>query len=170
MNFVKYTEPDFEHYYALVSNEDVMKQITERAIPEAEARTQFDSMIDYNLRSICGHYRVTTQDDGGVAYAKLILDEDNPSRADLDEDNPSRAEMGYMILPEHWGKGQGTAIASRLIIQAQAAGIEVLYAVIDPSNAASRQILLRQNFESTWVGDYDGLPGEILELNLSPNR
>jgi RimJ/RimL family protein N-acetyltransferase len=75
-----------------------------------------------------------------------------------------------MILPEHWGKGQGTAIASRLIIQAQAAGIEVLYAVIDPSNAASRQILLRQNFESTWTGDYDGLPGEILELNLRPNR
>lgn len=160
MNFVKYTEPDFEHYYALVSNEDVMKQITERAIPEAEARTQFDSMLDYNLRSICGHYLVTMQDDAGVAYAKLILD----------EDNPSRAEMGYMILPEHWGKGQGTAIASRLIIQAQAAGIEVLYAVIDPSNAASRQILLRQNFESTWVGDYDGLPGEILELNLRPNR
>lgn len=160
MNFVKYTEPDFEHYYALVSNEDVMKQITERAIPESEARTQFDAMLDYNLRSLCGHYLVTTQDDAGVAYAKLILD----------EDNPSRAEMGYMILPEHWGKGQGTAIASRLIIQAQAADIEVLYAVIDPSNAASRQILLRQNFESTWVGDYDGLPGEILELNLRPNR
>ncbi|MDT0123763.1 GNAT family N-acetyltransferase [Paenibacillus sp. RRE4] len=160
MNFVKYTEPDFEHYYALVSNEDVMKHITERAIPEAEARTQFDAMLDYNLRSLCGHYLVTTQDDAGVAYAKLILD----------EDNPSRAEMGYMILPEHWGKGQGTAIASRLIIQAQAADIEVLYAVIDPSNAASRQILLRQNFESTWVGDYDGLPGEILELNLRPNR
>ncbi|PYE45637.1 GNAT family N-acetyltransferase [Paenibacillus barcinonensis] len=160
MNFLKYTEPDFEHYYALVSNEEVMKQITERAIPEAEAKTQFDSMLDYNLRSLCGHYRVNLQDDAGVAYAKLIQD----------EDNPSRAEMGYMILPEHWGKGHGTAIASRLIIQAQAAGIELLYAVIDPSNVASRQILLRQNFESTWTGDYDGLPGEILELNLRPGR
>ncbi|WP_342551918.1 GNAT family N-acetyltransferase [Paenibacillus sp. FSL R7-0652] len=160
MNFVKYTEPDFEHYYALVSNAEVMKQITERAIPEEEAKTQFDAMLDFNLRSLCGHYRVTSQEGAGTAYAKLIPD----------EDNPGRAEIGYMILPEYWGKGQGTSIASRLIIQAQAAGIEVLYAVIDPSNAASRQILLRQNFESTWTGDYDGLPGEILELNLRVKR
>ncbi|WP_458462041.1 GNAT family N-acetyltransferase [Paenibacillus sp.] len=160
MNFVKYTEPDFEHYYALVSNMEVMKQITEREIPEQEARTQFESMLDYNLSSACGHYRVSGEDGAGVAYAKLIPD----------EADPTRAEIGYMILPEHWGKGQGTSIASRLIIQAQAAGIGVLYAVIDPSNVASRQILTRQNFVSTWTGDYDGLPGEILELNLQMKR
>lgn len=160
MNFVKYTEPDFEHYYALVSNMEVMKQITERAMPEQEARTQFESMLDYNQRSTCGHYRVTGEDGEGVAYAKLVPD----------EADPTRAEIGYMILPEHWGKGQGTSIASRLIIQAQAAGIGVLYAVIDPSNVASRQILTRQNFVSTWTGDYDGLPGEILELNLQMKR
>ncbi|PQP82244.1 GNAT family N-acetyltransferase [Paenibacillus sp. PCH8] len=160
MNFVKYTEPDFEHYYSLVSNMEVMKQITEREIPEQEARTQFESMLDYNMNSACGHYRVSSEGHAGVAYAKLVPD----------EADPTRAEIGYMILPEHWGKGQGTSIASRLIIQAQAAGIGVLYAVIDPSNAASRQILLRQNFESTWTGDYDGLPGEILELNLQRKR
>ncbi|OMF06327.1 hypothetical protein BK129_11660 [Paenibacillus amylolyticus] len=160
MKFIKYTQPDFDDYYALVSNMEVMKQITERAIPEQEARSQFESMLEFNERSTCGHYRVYSEDGAGVAYAKLI-----PDQVD-----PTKAEIGYMILPEHWGKGQGTSIASRLIIQAQAAGIGSLYAVIDPGNAASRRILTRQNFVSTWTGDYDGLPGEILELNLQTKR
>ncbi|WP_338540112.1 GNAT family N-acetyltransferase [Paenibacillus tundrae] len=160
MNFMKYTEPDFADYYALVSNSEVMKQITERAFPEQEAKEEFGSMLDYNLNNDTGFYRVSSKEGNGIAYAKLIPD----------EANPDRAEIGYMILPQHWGQGHGTSIAARLIIKAQAAGISELYAVIDPTNAASRQILLRQNFVSTWVGDYDGLPGEILELSLRAKR
>ncbi|MGF9698962.1 MULTISPECIES: GNAT family N-acetyltransferase [Paenibacillus] len=160
MNFVKYAETDFEDYYALVSNMEVMKQITERTLPEDEAKTQFQSMLDYNLGYSCGYYRISGEDGVGMAYAKLIPD----------ESDPSRAEMGYMVLPEYWGQGHGTSIAARLILKAQAAGIGVLYAVIDPSNAASRQILNRQNFVSTWTGDMEGLPGEILELNLQVRR
>ncbi|SEB27358.1 GNAT family N-acetyltransferase [Paenibacillus sp. 276b] len=160
MNFLKYAPSDFADYYALVSNIEVMQQITERALPEHEATAEFESMLNYNLCNNCGYYRISGEDGVGMAYAKLIPD----------ESDPSRAEMGYMILPEHWGRGHGTSIAARLIIQAQAAGIGVLYAVIDPSNAASRRILLRQNFVSTWVGDYHGLPGEILELNLQVKR
>lgn len=39
LSLVKYDENDFPFYYALVSNEMVMKQITERAIPLDEAKT-----------------------------------------------------------------------------------------------------------------------------------
>ncbi|MEW4427155.1 MULTISPECIES: GNAT family N-acetyltransferase [Paenibacillus] len=160
MNFVKYAEPDFADYYALVSNMEVMKQITERTLPEDEAKNQFRSMLDYNLGSSCGYYRVSDANGAGLAYAKLIPD----------ETDSSRAEMGYMVLPEYWGQGHGTSIASRLILKAQAAGIGVLYAIIDPSNVASRRILTRQNFVSTRTGDMEGLPGEILELNLRVRR
>lgn len=88
MKFIKYTQPDFDDYYALVSNMEVMKQITERAVPEQEARTQFESMLEFNERSTCGHYRVYSEDGAGVAYAKLIPD----------QEDPTKAEIGYMIL------------------------------------------------------------------------
>ncbi|CAH1208336.1 GNAT family N-acetyltransferase [Paenibacillus sp. JJ-223] len=162
MKFVKYAASHFDDYYALVSNMEVMKQITECTTPEPEARTQFAQMLDYNAGHIGGYYRVMDTAGVAVGYAKLIPD----------ATDPARAELGYMILPEHWGKGYGTKIAARLIEQAalEYRQIGVLYAIIDPSNAASRRILTKQQFASVWVGDYEGLPGEILELDLTRQR
>lgn len=162
MKFVKYAASHFDDYYALVSDIEVMKQITGCVTPESEARTQFAQMLDDNAGHIGGYYQVINPVGAAIGYAKLIPD----------ATDPARAELGYMILPEHWGKGYGTKIAARLIEQAalEYRQIGVLYAIIDPSNAASRRILTKQRFASVWVGDYDGLPGEILELDLTRQR
>jgi RimJ/RimL family protein N-acetyltransferase len=42
--------------------------------------------------------------------------------------------------------------------------INKIFAIIDPKNIASRKILTSQGFIHKAFKDYDGLPGEILEL------
>ena len=46
--FEKYKLEDFAHYNRLLSDEEVMAMITERALPEEEARKQFDELLHNN--------------------------------------------------------------------------------------------------------------------------
>jgi len=61
-----------------------------------------------------------------------------------------------MLLPEYWGKGYGGQIASKLINAAN-----------HPNNTASKKILLKNGFCTVKICEMDGLPGEILEKQLS---
>ena len=139
--FNKFEAIDFNLYFQLVSNEKVMAQITERAIPLEEAQTTFKNLINRNEKhQLFGSYKVFDSID---AYVQ-------------------EAEIGYMILPEHWGKRYGSRIAKELINIAKQTDINVLKAIIDPNNIPSRKILLHVGFTSEKVCEIDGLPGEIL--------
>jgi [ribosomal protein S5]-alanine N-acetyltransferase len=64
----------------------------------------------------------------------------------IDTDN-HRAEIGYMLPPEHWGKG----IVSELIPYVTAYGfsslnLHTMEAIIDPENHASRRVLEKNGF------------------------
>ncbi|MFL2099829.1 hypothetical protein [Desemzia sp. FAM 24101] len=50
LNLLKFKEDDFDYYYQLVSNDRVMSQITERAIPYEEAKTNFQKLVTYNKK------------------------------------------------------------------------------------------------------------------------
>ncbi|MBM6614025.1 hypothetical protein JTF06_04730 [Desemzia sp. RIT804] len=50
LNLLKFKEDDFDYYYQLVSNDRVMSQITERAIPYEEAKTNFKKLVTYNKK------------------------------------------------------------------------------------------------------------------------
>lgn len=72
-----------------------------------------------------------------------------------------------MILPQNWGKGYGSTIASQLIEIAKQTKLSLLKAIIDPENIASRKILINHGFISEKLCEIDGLPGEILSLTIS---
>jgi len=84
----------------------------------------------------------------------------------LNEKNTEEAEIGYMILPEYWGKGYGGKIAELLIKKAKKTNLNVLKAIIDPSNIPSRKILMKQGLSSYIICGIGELPGEILSLRL----
>ena len=48
LNLIKFQDSDFAHYFSLVSNEKVMAQITEYAIPFEEAQINFQKLIKRN--------------------------------------------------------------------------------------------------------------------------
>jgi len=151
----KYTNDDFEKYFALVSNESVMAQITERAIPLDEAKMNYQKLLERNSKhELFGSYKVFDVDYIGLGHITV------------NEENPDEAEIGYMLLPAYWGKGYGTLIAAELIELAKQTKVSRLTAIIDPANIPSRKILLKHGFTSEKVCEIGGLPGEILGKSL----
>ncbi len=89
------------------------------------------------------------------------------AKLEIKNSKAHKAELGYMLLPEYWGKGIGSKVANLLIKRARnQKEITKLFAIIDPRNVASRKILTNNGFVSKEFKSFDGLPGEILELKL----
>ena len=158
MLFRKFTANDFELYYQLVSNERVMAQITERAIPLEEAKIDFEKLLIRNDKNqLFGSYAFFQPDSEvfiGLGHVTLT------------EQELAEAELGYMLLPEHWGKGYGGMVADRLMSLVKQTELKVIKAIIDPDNIASRKILVSRGFTSASIGEIEGLPGEILKKVL----
>lgn len=149
LQFIKFEKKDFSSYYQLVSNEMVMAQITERAIPLDEAKLNYQRIINRNAETdIFGTY-------------KIVKNETFVGLGHLTGKTAEEAEIGYMLLPEYWGKRYGSEIASHLIKLAILTNTRIVKAIIDPCNIASRKILLNQGFSSEKICEMDGLPAEI---------
>ncbi|MDT3498619.1 GNAT family N-acetyltransferase [Bacillus toyonensis] len=154
----KYGATDFNQYFQLVSNEEVMAQITERAIPLDEAQNDFEKLLKRNEKhQLFGSYKV---------YDSITNEYIGLGQITLSEENEKEAEIGYMILPGYWGKRYGSAIAKELMHIAKQTEVNVLKAIIDPNNIPSRKILLNVGFTSEKVCEIDGLPGEILSIYI----
>ncbi|MES5955524.1 GNAT family N-acetyltransferase [Bacillus fungorum] len=156
--FNKFEPTDFNLYFQLVSNEEVMSQITERAIPLDEAQNDFKKLLKRNKNhQLFGSYKV---------YDPITDEYIGLGHVTLSEKNEKEAEIGYMLLPEHWGKRYGSKIAKELMNIAKQTNVNVLKAIIDPNNIPSRKILLNVGFTSEKVCEIDGLPGEILSIYI----
>lgn len=149
---------DFPFYFQLVSNAQVMAMITERPFSIDEAQIDFDKILQKNkLHPTLGSYKVVDNQGTFIGFGKL----------EIDDTDPTEAELGYMILPALWGKGFGKAIGQTLVNEARKhTSLVKLNAIIDPKNTASRKILTNIGFITQELCDFDGLPGEILALNL----
>lgn len=155
----KFRADDFHLYYSLVSNEQVMAMITERVLEMEEAKKDFEKIISFNSRDpLLGYYKILEKDNlEFIGLGKLEME-------DLDK---KEAELGYMILPQFWGKGIASTVSLTLIELAKLnTSIDKLYAIIDPKNAPSRKVLTKNGFKHKEYLEYEGLPGEILELKM----
>ncbi|SUJ11969.1 Uncharacterised protein [Sphingobacterium spiritivorum] len=155
--FEKFDQDDFELYYSLVRDEKVMAMITERAIPLSEAKADYEKILGINgLHSSFGYFKVKTaktREFVGLAKLEVIAGDS------------TEAELGYILLPSHWGKGFGNQMASEmLMIARKEPQINKVTAIIDPQNIPSIKILVNNGFVSEGLRDFDGLPGEILSL------
>ncbi|WP_039042321.1 GNAT family N-acetyltransferase [Sporosarcina sp. ZBG7A] len=154
----KFQETDFDLYNSLVSNDDVMAQITERAFLYDEAKISFQKLINRNEKHDgFGSYKIYDYlEEAFVGLGHLTLN----------ENKMGEAEIGYMMFPEYWGKGYGTKTAKKLVEIANRLDLKLITAIIDPENTPSRKILTNLGFISQEFCEIDGLPGEILCKNL----
>ncbi|VDG96837.1 Predicted acetyltransferase [Lysinibacillus sphaericus] len=158
LKLLKFQETDFELYYSLVSNDDVMAQITERAFLYDESKISFQKLINRNEKhDKFGSYKIYDYlDKTFIGLGHLTLN----------ENKSYEAEIGYMLLPEYWGKGYGTETAKKLVEIANRLDLKLITAIIDPENNPSRKILTNLGFRSQEVCEIDGLPGEILSKSF----
>lgn len=155
----KFQETDFADYFRLVSNEQVMAMITERAIPLEEAQSDFEKLLKNNaIHPNFGCFKILDEADNAfVGLAKL----------ELTSPNDNEVELGYMLLPTYWGKGIAGKVAKQLLDFAQTqTQLTRVFAIIDPKNIPSRKILINNGFSHQEFKDFDGLAGEILALKL----
>jgi RimJ/RimL family protein N-acetyltransferase len=155
--FSHYTELDFDDYYGLVSNADVMKMITGRPFSESETQNRFEKMLQINKENPeMGHFKVSLRDGGAfVGHSKL------------EKTNTCEAEIGYVLRPEFWRKGYGNEIAGTLVsLGRDVPDIQNLIAIIDPENTASKRILEKQGFQWDYNGEYIGLPAAYYKIEL----
>jgi RimJ/RimL family protein N-acetyltransferase len=145
---------DFESFYALTGNDKVMAMITERALSKEEGLKKFNYFLGNNkLHKSFGSFKVLE------VYSSKLL---GFAKLEITKEKPQEAELGYMLLPEFWGRGLGSEIAEMLLEVAIAdPNLTRVYANTDPNNVASRKILINNGFASEEVGEIDGLPSEI---------
>lgn len=157
----KLTDLDFSLHYQLVRNESVMKMITGKAMNMEEAQDKFRKILECNaINSHLGYFKITdSQTHHFIGIAKL----------EIKEKDSEEAELGYLILPGFWNKGIGSKVSKKLLeLAANQHQIKKAFAIIDPENIPSRKILVKNGFQSKEFKDFDGLPGELLELTLRP--
>lgn len=154
LSYVPYTPEDQALYNELVFDINVMHYITEKAETPSEAKESFEKIIDYNQKNhdLTGYYKIMF-DQTYVGFGKL-------SWTDTKE-----IEIGYMILPHYWRNGYASNFVKDQLNKIQKtpkfSKVPVL-AIIDPNNLASKKILIKNGFSSTWQGTEDGLPTEYL--------
>ena len=155
----KFMENDFSEYFSLVSDENVMKMITGRALEYKEACERYRKLLAVNdFHESFGSFIVFEKESGKfIGFGKIILE----------KEKMKEAEVGYILMPEYWGMGYAAEITKFLLEKAENTGLlERVTGIIDPENKASKNVLLKNGFVSEKLCEIDGLPGEILIKQL----
>lgn len=78
-----------------------------------------------------------------------------------------RAEIGYELLPEHWGAGVMTRAVSALLAWAFANGFHRIEATVLEGNTRSERVLTKLGFErEATLRDYKWVRGEFRDFSL----
>jgi [ribosomal protein S5]-alanine N-acetyltransferase len=155
--FKRLSKHDFRSYSLLVKNEHVMKYITSKALNTKEAEKRFLKAIYSNTQNPeAGFFIVKNKSENClIGVSKLVRMEIN------------RAEVGYMLLPECWGKGYATEMVECMINLAKQQNIHELIGIVDPENPASIRVLTKFGFEHYETGQIDGLAAAYYKLKIT---
>ncbi len=154
------SEDDFQYLLDLVSNEKVMIMNFGRAFLLEEAKSYYKRLLENNKKhKDFGHFKVfeaTTNTFIGMGELSI-------------NDDFTEAEIGYLLLPEYWGKGYGSEIAGELLNKAEETkNIQRVTATTDPNNIASKKILLNSGFVSCKIYEIDdGSSAEMFSKEIA---
>ncbi|MEW8995665.1 GNAT family N-acetyltransferase [Clostridium sp.] len=153
------SQDDFEYFLDLVSNEKVMVMNYGRVFTLEEAKKVYKGLLEKNkIHQDFGQFKifeVTT--NAFIGLGGLIISDDF-----------TEAEVEYLLLPDYWGMGYGSEIVSELLNKAEKVkSIQQVTGIIDPSNIASRKILIKNGFISCKVYEIDdGSLAEVLSKKI----
>lgn len=148
---------DVKEILALRSNPDTMKYIPRPLLKTDEDALEHITMIDSKIDSNEGiNWAITLKDNpkliGIIGHYRI-------------KPENYRAELGYMLLPEYYGKGIiSEAVKEAVNYGFNAMKLHSLEAVIDPENYASAKVLEKNGFvkEAHFI-DYEFFEGRFLD-------
>lgn len=152
----KYLESDFLLYYSLVKEDKVMRYISGCGLTIEQARKKFKSIMEVNaLHTKIGYFKVYNSTSEFIGDCKI----------ERNTRDKTKLEIGFIFKENFWGKGYGTMICAKLLTLAneELPTVDII-GIVDPKNAASKNLLEKFGFQSYFVGVEDDLPTEKLIL------
>ena len=149
LSFREINENDIPEVMELRGNADNMKFIPRPLVTnEAEALAHITMILDKRKENDAINWVITEKDSdsliGIIGFFRT-------------QHENFRSELGYMILPQHHGKGYVTeAIATVLSFGFNTLNLHSVNAIIDPNNFASEKVLQKNRFrkEAHFVQDF----------------
>jgi len=130
----RYTEHDKDHFFSLNGNEEVM-----RYIRPVKTREECDEFL---LQVIA--YSETEKLFGRWAVEDKLSKEFVGSFAIIPVEGKDQMQLGYSLLPEHWGKGYATELTiAGLHYVFTKTQINPVYAYTEERNTSSQKVLLK---------------------------
>lgn len=159
LSFSKYQEKDFDNYYSIVQQDEVMQYISGKGLTVEQARAKFSSILEQGAaEDPLGYFKVYNEEAVLIGDCKLVHY----------KHDSSLLEIGYILKPEYWSKGLGTIICQKMLALAdEVAPATDIIGLIDPKNKASKKLLEKFGFATIFSGIEDGLPTEKLLLQKS---
>lgn len=154
----KYQAQDFELYFELTKDDDVMKYITGKGMTAEEAHKKFDFFLELNSKDEALGYFKVFEHEFHIGDGKLV----NYAN------DPLVFEMGYLVSKSYWNQGYGTLICQKLLELAHKLNPKKdIIGIIAAENLASKKLLLKFGFEPYFSGTEDGWDTEKLILKKS---
>ena len=145
------SEGDFAAFSRLVFNEQVMQMDMGRAFTPEEAEGYFAFLLRYNRENPDSGMYMVFEGGAFLGVGALFV-------------RPEGAEVEYMLLPEYWNRGYATKIVGELLrIARKIPELHQIRAMMDPQNAASKRVLIKNGFkrEKTVHIDEDDSDAEV---------
>ena len=139
---------------ALLTDAAVMRYVTDPVPPDAVA-SGMDTWTRRGAGGRLGIWAVIDKDTdaklGDCVLLPLPIDAEDTVWDEVRPDHwpPGPIEVGYLLRPEAWGRGLATEICARLLrFGFETAGMRQIYAVADPGNTASHNVLRKCGLRS----------------------
>lgn len=134
---------------ALFNNPDVVKYVCDVMSPE-DIRDHLPVQVKRAAGGRIGNWTATRKDTGmkigSCVLLPLPIDTDDTDWSLMVEDRypDAEIEVGYMLVPEAWGKGFATEICTRLLrFGFENTPLDEIKATADPENAVSQRVLTK---------------------------
>lgn len=157
LTYVKCTSEGLEDYLNFGTNEAVMRYVTFGALSHEEALERYEAAFAINKQNTpLGYWMAYTKESEELIIYLKIIDLGN-----------GQHEVGYLVLPEQWGKGYASEVTAALVDYAKTIeGVIELVGIVDSRNGASKRVLLKQGFEYYKSEDDEGAVGEYFRLRV----
>lgn len=119
-------------YQRLTGDAAVMRWVSGQALTAAEAQAAYDRLAaSQAVHPQCGYFYVRDPAGNLLGMCKLHWA----------GNGATEAEIGYVLLPEHWGRGLATQWVAALLHRAgRLSFLQRVVALTDPDNAASARV------------------------------
>jgi ribosomal-protein-alanine N-acetyltransferase len=159
----RYESTDADNFYSLSGNEEVMRYI--RATSSRADSDQFlkDNIFAYNQFPLRGRWAVIDRQEHQFIGSFAIIPIPN---------QPQKIQLGYSLLPVHWGKGYATELTKAGIdYYFETHREEIIYAVTEIPNLASQNVLLKAGFQKAGTFIEEGKELLLFEYSMvTPNE